>query len=287
MKSDAVVIVIIAHQSQINEFERVSLQQCFKVLGQHPIRLVCPSGLDISCYQSVVPEVKVDFIDPFWQSTYENFNRLKIIPLLYRKYRKYKFILFYELDAFVFRDELEDWCEKDYDYIGAPWFEGYVRSPEIKPFSGVGNGGFSLRKVSSALRALHSFSYIAPPRELLEFWQSSAKMWKDVLYLIKGLTITNNTFFLFNGYIWPEDIFWGKQINQNFDWFTVPAVDEALKFSFERNPTFLFKENHYRLPFGCHAWWKDDLEFWLPHIQKQGYLKDYKVEQTLTISSAS
>jgi Protein of unknown function (DUF5672) len=278
MKSDSVIIVIIAHQSQINEFEKISLQQCFEVLGKYPIRLVCPSGLDISCYQSVVPEVEVDFIDPVWQSTYENFNRLKIVPLLYRKYQKYKFILFYELDAFVFRDELEDWCEKNYDYIGAPWFDGYVRSPKIKPFSGVGNGGFSLRKVNSALRALHSFSYIASPQELLEFWQSSEKKWEDALSLIKGLTITNNTFFLFNGYTWPEDIFWGKQINQNFDWFTVPNVDEALKFSFERNPNFLFKKNQYRLPFGCHAWWKDDLEFWLPHIQKLGYLKDHKVE---------
>jgi Protein of unknown function (DUF5672) len=274
MNKDLAVILIIAHKSQISHFEKISLRQCFKVLGHYSIRLICPAGLDVSCYREIIPDIKIDFIHPTWQSTYERFNRLKVVPLLYKKYKRYEYILFYELDAFVFKDELEYWCSKNYDYVGSPWFAGYEQTAEISSFSGVGNGGFSLRKISSALKVLHTFSYIAPPSELWTRWRSSSGSLQDAIGLIKGLTVTNNTFFMFNGYRWQEDIFWGKFVNQNFDWFKVPTVKEALKFGFELNPSFLFKENNCELPFGCHAWWKYDLDFWWPHIQSFNYTRD-------------
>ena len=30
-------------------------------------------------------------------------------------------MLIYQLDAFVFQDDLAYWCQQNYDYIGAPW----------------------------------------------------------------------------------------------------------------------------------------------------------------------
>ena len=50
---------------------------------------------------------------------------MKILPFLYERYAAYEFMFTYELDAFVFKDELEKWCEQGWDYIGAPWFDGY------------------------------------------------------------------------------------------------------------------------------------------------------------------
>lgn len=38
----------------------------------------------------------------------------------YRRFGKYKYMLIYQLDAFVFSDKLLDFCEMGYDYIGAP-----------------------------------------------------------------------------------------------------------------------------------------------------------------------
>jgi hypothetical protein len=218
-----------------------------------------------------------DFIDPGWQSTYEQFNRLKISPFLYRRYRDYKFILFYELDAFVFSDELERWCSANYDYIGAPWFEGFTKCTEASPFLGVGNGGLSLRNTRSALRALHSFSYIWKPRELFlrdsqvprELSFMAPKKWtaKNPIGALKDLTIRNNTFYLFNDFSQNEDMFWGLFVRRNFPWFKVAPFDEARKFSIELNPRLLFKLNGDKLPFGCHAWQKYDPEFWAPHIR--------------------
>src|SRR5260221_11227587 len=111
-------------------------------------------GLDVSAYRILVPDIKIAFIDPRWQSTYAMFNRLKTSPLLYNRYSQYEDILFYELDAWVFRDELEYWSKQGYDYIGAPWFDEFEKVIENSTFVGVGNGGFSFRKQNSSIRIL-------------------------------------------------------------------------------------------------------------------------------------
>lgn len=271
-----VVILIIAHKSKITEFEEASLAQCFNILGRYSIKIICPKGLDVACYQRIIPDIEIDFIDPIWQSNYQNFNRLKIEPFLFKRYANYEFILFYELDAFVFRDELEYWCSQNYDYIGAPWFENFDHANEFSPIIGVGNGGFSLRRVSSALKALHRFSLVHKSEELRKLTQRNHWL-KTSLSLIKNCTIANNTFYLFNTFKGHEDIFWCNYVKQNFDWFKVAPIDIALKFSFECNPRILFIKNKNYLPFGCHAWYKYNLNFWLPHIKEFGYLQDLSI----------
>jgi len=41
-------------------------------------------------------------------------------PAFYDAFKAFDYILIYQLDAFVFRDELEYFCSLGYDYIGAP-----------------------------------------------------------------------------------------------------------------------------------------------------------------------
>ncbi len=140
--SDAVVILIFSHKPRLAWYEEISLRQCCRVLGQHPIRLVCPVGLDLSSYRVIAPNLQADFIPPHWLASLRAYNRLKILPWLYRRYAAFDYILTYELDAFVFHDELLDWCAKGWDYIGAPWFEAYTKAtPSSRPI-GVGNAGF-------------------------------------------------------------------------------------------------------------------------------------------------
>ena len=86
----------------------------------------------------------------------------------YESFLDYKYILIYQLDAFVFKDDLIFWCNKNYDYVGAPWiasisnnpftlllnkissiFDSKEKKERKKIFFKVGNGGFSLRKVAS------------------------------------------------------------------------------------------------------------------------------------------
>lgn len=278
MKRKLVVILIITHKSTINLFEEISLRQCYRVLGNHPIRLICPSGLDVSCYQNIIPDVEIDFIDPYWQSNYRTYNRLRLSPFLYKQYRDYEFVLHYELDAFVFRDELAYWCSQGYSYIGAPWFEGWTKAEPESPIVGLGNGGFCLRNVDHSLRALNRFSYLIHPKELWTFWLEKGEPLKGTFSLLKNCTFTNNSFFLLNHFAGAEDFFWGHYIPRNFKWFKIPSVEEAMRFSFEVNSKLLFEKNGFSLPFGCHAWWKDELNFRLPHIKNYGYLKDKNLD---------
>lgn len=272
MGKKTVVILIFSHKDELEHYEKISLRQCYRILGKHPIRLVCPKGTKTNCYKEIIPFLEVDFVDPEWMSTYEMYNRLKISPFLYRLYQDYEFILTYELDAFVFRDELEYWCSKEYDYIGSPWFEGHGKAAERSPLAGVGNSGFSLRRVDKCLKSLYSFSYLHDPKDDWDHWLSIGRPIRGALSFFKNSTISNNSFFLFNNFSQNEDLFWGKSIRRNFDWFRVPDESEAWKFGFEINPRVLFEMNDCHLPFGCHAWWKYDIDFWRPHIQSFGHI---------------
>ncbi len=275
MKLANAVILIIAHKETLTPHEEISLQQVHRVLGHYPIWLICPRGLDLAAYRAVVPEVQVDFIDPKWQASYAAFNQLKVQPFLYQRYRTYEYLLYYELDAFVFRDELAYWCEQGYDYIGAPWFSDYNQPQEDVNASlkDIGNGGFSLHRISSSLDVCFRLSWIRRPHEI---WSDYTSMnWrgriKHVPWLIRQFTLGNNTFHWFNDLILGEDYYWGVQVPRNFQWFRVATVEEALRFSFELKPAKKYELNQKTLPFGCHAWEKWDLDFWRPHIEKYGY----------------
>jgi hypothetical protein len=265
-----VVILVLVHKPDMNPNEALSLRQCVSTLDGHDVVVVCPSGMDVSSYRKIAERIDFYHIHPRWQRTYRSFNRLKISPLLYWSFRRYDYILFYELDAFVFRDELDHWCEAGYDYIGAPWFEGFDKCSYDPPFLGVGNGGFSLRRTSAALRVLRSFSYIRKPRELFYdlIWDQQGQKCRfdKSLAVIKKLTLRNNTFYALNDFSGNEDIFWGLIASKNFSWFKVAPADEARRFSIEGNPRKLFGLNGNQLPFGCHAWQRYDPEFWIPHI---------------------
>jgi hypothetical protein len=70
----------------------------------------------------------------------------------YLIFEDYRYVLVYETDAWVFKDELDFFCGKNLDWIGAPW-----PHQEDK----VGNSGFSLRKVSKMLELTgkHKFNF--------------------------------------------------------------------------------------------------------------------------------
>jgi hypothetical protein len=286
-----VIILIISHKPELNYYEQISLKQCFKLLGNYPIKLICPEGLDISFYKTILPDPKFDFIDPSWQSTYENFNRLKIEPFLYERYSKYKFILFYEPDAFIFQDRLHYWCDLGYDFIGAPWFDGFSEADENSTIIGIGNGGFSLRNTENALRTLKQLKQL----ELLDYSSDSVQIVNFLKILFLWSKTRNQVAEYVKSFKGNEDLFWtvksGEQIkkirNRNslsriyqkyfINEFNIAPIYKGIEFSFEQHPRRLFELNNYRLPFGCHAWWRYDLDFWKPHIEKFGYRIPQKI----------
>jgi hypothetical protein len=269
MTKKTCVVVIPIHDASPSPYELISFQQCFRILSNHSIKIVAPKGLTLHKYKEVVSNFETVFIDPIWQSTLIKYNQLKLSLFFYDLFKDFEFLLTYELDAFVFKDDLEYWCKQGYDYIGAPWFEGFGVTETNTNLIGVGNSGFSLRKIS-AMQRIIKFMYYKNPED---FKYGRLNLIKGYLKMpLKWLRtfVDNNYKISQNGQV-HEDLLIGLIANY-FNGFNIAPISEAVKFSFEVNPEYLFELNNSKLPTGCHAWWKYDLNFWKPHIEKFGYI---------------
>lgn len=236
MTTNTCVVAIPVYKPVPSDSEKLSLEQASKVLGQYNIALFCPESLEISSYLKICPQAQVIRFEDAYFEGIAGYNRLMFSTHFYRTFWEYDYLLIYQLDAFVFRDELSEWCTKGYDYVGAPWIvpPPLTKKPIVnlqKCFvNRVGNGGLSLRKVKSHYRNVLFF------RPILRF-------------------------FLKN-----EDMFWGLALYFLNPFFRRPSALEALHFAFELEPRQCYQKIG-QLPFGVHAWEKYDAGFWEAFIR--------------------
>jgi len=100
----------------------------------------------------------------------------------------------------------------------------------------VGNGGFSLRKVSSFIKSTEQ------NRAIIRLYMEQSKKYHE-----------------FN-----EDVFWATQNSQ----FKYPELNEVLLFAIDQYPALCYELNGKRLPFGCHGWSKPyNIDFWKQFIE--------------------
>ncbi len=266
-------VAIFVHSPDLTWDEVVSLRQCWKVLSDHPLFLVHPRGMDIGRYLAIAPGLRLLPVDPRHLASVRSYNRLKLDPELYGLFRDFEFMLTYELDAFVFRDELLRWCDMGYDYIGAPWFEGWYGAKHDAKVRRGQNSGFSLRRISSAQRVLRSFRLVRPLKECYERWRPVGRLSPGSLVLLLKWCFAENCFHpRFNQFTANEDEFWSHYADRSFAWFKIANYGAARQFSFEALPERLLAENGHQLPFGCHKWSAPGLlPFWKPHIEACGH----------------
>ena len=115
-----IVVAIPVYKKVIDVFEEKSLIQCLKVLSRYQICLFGPEGMDMSYYKSFFSKLGVPFkVETFAPSFFcgtKGYNQLLLSSNYYKRFEIFDYMLIYQLDAYVFRDELEEWCEKGYDY---------------------------------------------------------------------------------------------------------------------------------------------------------------------------
>lgn len=262
---NCIIVPVYKPFANLEPRERISLLQLYRILGTHKIFLVGPTGFDWKPYadqalsQKVVVE-KREFEKRFF-SGLEGYNELLISSLFYRAFRSFEYMLIYQSDAFVFRDDLLFWCAKGFDFIGSPWFEKFDFADKNASLMGVGNGGFSLRKISSFRRALRKLAILKRLGRAYRFFVKKSKF----------TTISADKIVFATTVDFQEDVFWTNYIPLITTKFVVAPVKDAIGFSFEVQPAVLYAKNDGELPFGCHAWWRYDLPFWKPFIEKFGY----------------
>jgi hypothetical protein len=240
--------------------EVVSLTQCVKVLRKYPVIFAGPESIDWSGYKAFcdrlhIPFRAVNFSNHFFASP-EGYNKMLITVEFYEPFAEFEYMLLFQTDCFIFRDELAYWCNKGFDYVGAPWvgadmFAWFLMNPHPTELLNVhrffknrslrrtGNGGLSLRNTASMLKNLKRF------RKAADNW---------------------NAF---------EDSFISHYIGTFNPFFRIPWMKTALKFSFDANPQQAYVMNNHQLPFACHAWFRNEkphyehnLAFWLPFVKQ-------------------
>jgi hypothetical protein len=269
--SDVAVVVPGYNRARFTPDEEISFRHLNHFLGRYDKYLVVPQSLEIERSGFQLQR----FADSYFGSAIAN-ARLMLSPTFYHAFRQYRYILIYQLDALVFSDRLLEWCEVDLDYIGAPW----LQSPD-SPWVGtprVGNGGFSLRKVSSFLRVLSSDKYWIDPEV---YWQSISSgksgfsryaclplKWLKQIKRFNGVKREVELWHLRPDGTKNEDHFWSDDAVRYDSHFKVAPVEVGLRFSFEVVPRRCFEINKHTLPFGCHAWPRYDRSFWEPYLLK-------------------
>jgi hypothetical protein len=248
-----VTLVTPVYRPQLSAAEQVSLECALTVLAPHDHHLIAPHGLDVTAYGDIFRRhgkpLRVEWFEADCFRDVAAYCCLLNSAHFYRRFARYEFMLVYQLDCYVFRDELLDWCDKGYDYIGAPWFKGFDQAREDAAFVGVGNGGLSLRRIPAALRALRRY-------QVARLWyRTFGRLYRTYDPQEWNQHLCHN-----------EDCFWGLALGPRVPGFRIPSAEAAIPFAFEVNPRRLYRLNGERLPFGCHAWRRYDPEFWAQFI---------------------
>lgn len=146
-----VVIVVPVYKKVLNNNEKVSLEQLFRLMSHYDICFVAPYGLKTEYLRLE----KVEYFSPDFFISTQSYNRLMLSKEFYERFHKYTYMLLYQLDAFVFSDRLMEFVQMNYDYIGAPWLGGTtIIEKDIAIVVYVGNGGFSLRNIPNTIKLL-------------------------------------------------------------------------------------------------------------------------------------
>ncbi len=261
MQKYLVTVVIPIYKIKLSKTEQMSLNQCLKILGNYNLVFVHPEDLDVSSVNN--HKISSEKFPKEYFTSVFGYNSLLLSEKFYERFLHSKFILIYQLDAFVFKDELKFWCNKNYDYIGAPWiaspntiwkkiisiFNSKQKKERSKIFFKVGNGGLSLRNTQKSFEISKKLK-----TEITE----NLKRNKDDFYIM-------------------EDVFWSITAPKYFPDFTIPNYKEALNFAIDRKPHLALKLNNNKLPFGCHGFEKPKVkEFWKPILKEHYLMKNHE-----------
>jgi hypothetical protein len=263
------VVVPMSNRPELTSDEEISLRHLVHYLDKYDKYFVAPKGLQIN-----FPGFDTKYFDKKFFGSVAAHNKLMLSDTFYKRFNDYRFILNYHLDSLVFSDQLTQWCEMDYDFVGPPWVKNQKAPYTDDPlYEGkVGNGGFSLRKIESFLKVIVSPTYAINPSE---YWDqnyaqkpSHIKLVNYHIKIIKRLKFFNNARREISSYGKNEESFWANRAKHYYPQFRIPSVKVALGFAFECVPRYCFEKNNFCLPFGCHAWNKYDREFWEPYLLK-------------------
>lgn len=266
----AAVVITLSHDTRFTPDQEIAFRHVRRYLSRWDIYTVMPESHP-AVYPGLIPK---RFPDRFFGNAQAH-SALLLSERFYRAFLSYDYILIYHLDALVFADRLQEWCDAGYDYIGSPWLIS-PDMPYIKEEK-VGNGGFSLRRVRSFLETLRSRRYFVDPDEYWRAYRARTSRVAGALNLprkyLKRMKIFNDVRWHIRWAIRDdvhEDRFWSEYATYYNPRFRIAPLDVAMRFAFEAEPRRCFAQVGGELPFGAHRWPKFDRMFYEPYLLTHG-----------------
>jgi hypothetical protein len=227
-------VVVPVYRARPASHEVVSLTQLQAKLGQHSIEPVAPAALNLEHYRRLVGDRSANYFDDRYfearADSRASYSALMVSDGFYRRFERYEYILIYQTDAFVFTDQLERWTKRQFD-IGSPHWAGWGARKDLG-MVGVGNGGFSLRRVEAFAKVLGESRRPVNRMRVLKP-RSPARALRRAR---KGELV--------------EDYYWGY-----FAPIRVASIEDAIEFAFEMGLERMAAQYRNLVPFGCHAVW--------------------------------
>ena len=251
-------VVIPFYKENITTWERAALDNNLRILSAYPICFLYPRGLNMGKYAQAYPKAELVEVSPDWLGTkrgIQGYNEMMMSKSFYDLFSDCEYILICHTDAWVFRDELAEWCAKGYDLVAAPWpmrpryrhfplkqfiwLKGKISElggsiSRVRMYGRIGNGGLCLRKVSAFADACVQYAGIIK--------ENLRKPGKEQMF---------------------EDVFWALVPES----FLYPTDDVAMNFAYDTKPKLCYALCHSKLPMGCHGFMhKSRIGFWQDYI---------------------
>ena len=233
-------IVVPIYHEDIYDYEEISLKRLHDVIyiKDYDVFFIYPENINVDKYLNLYDNaICVGLESDFFKDTH-TYSQLLINYNFYNTFSNYQYMLIHQTDSYLFRDEIEEWCNKGYDYIGGPiismlkeWSQDDINNWKPK----VGNGGLSLRRICI-------FKDITNPNgALMKYLNLDQNLLDNICY---------------------EDSFFCNFISKVYI-MNIPDWYEAAKFSISLNPEEIYKTLKIK-PMGCHNF-NLHKEFWKKH----------------------
>jgi hypothetical protein len=231
------VVLIPVYKETLDSDEFFSVKISLRHLKKFEVFFIGPEQLNLDYYKIHFPRIKYKSFSKDYFNNINSYNKLLTSEYFYHSFNLYDYMLILQTDAILLKNELQMWVDSGYDYIGAPWPNGYsltLQTVKISIENGilcntfVGNGGLSLRNINSCINLIQEFP------DLAFNWQTSGH---------------------------AEDLFFSFMATLS-DFFRTPNFKVAAKFAHDIEPEYLSNFIDKKFPFGVHAWAKYDRKYW-------------------------
>ena len=119
----SLVRIVVPVYRELTPDEESSLRNNVRVLAAWPFTVLHPRGVTPpACCRELGLETRA--VGDEWlgrRNGIAGYNRMMLSEEFYASFPDTEYILICHTDAWIFRDELGDWCRRGYDCVGAPW----------------------------------------------------------------------------------------------------------------------------------------------------------------------